>query len=407
MLTARRATAGAIAALLAGPAGAVEWSLTGVTSQTFSANTNVELDVEDPGPAFGSVTAIDVTLAARTRRTEWALTTGGQLAVFGGPGATDDLETPNPRLAGSVRYLGERFTVSGNFGFSRESTSFLDITPISIVPPDDPTPDPVEGTALLERGAIRTSISASSGLTYRLTPRDRVFLNASGDIQRFSVSTLDLTDNSSINVRSGWTRATGPDSSVGWSVSYSQFTSDNLEETTGYSISSGGDFTTDITQSTSLEVSLGLSYTDSDELDFTTSDEGISRSQNNFGVSGRVSATFRRSDQTAVSVFASQAVRPSSIGGDIANVLSFGGSLNHALTRQTALNVVAEHSITADLEDDEISQSFVVSPGLTFRITPLWQAQAGYSFRLVDDETGRAFNNQVFVGVSRSLQFFP
>ncbi|GMG83263.1 hypothetical protein LNKW23_24760 [Paralimibaculum aggregatum] len=400
--------------LLGAPAKAAEWNLGGSFTQRFSVLFNPDIEPDEHDLAYGSTTIFGFNLGARTGRTVWNLSTGFQLAAFGGDADTDDLNTSDPRVSGSVLYLGQRFAVDGNFAFTRSSTAFFTLEPVPIsIPVDqdnDGTPDVIfigEDDLLLERDTIRTRFDIGTGLEYRLNPRNRLSFGLSHTRTSFSEETGSLVDNATTFSSLSWGHDLSQATTVGMDVTLRRFTAQDAEDTIAYSMSMGSFLSTSLSASTTLRAGLGINYSRTDEM-VLRDGERVSSSSNDFGFNGSLRTTFRRTDQTAFTLFASHGVRPSSVGGALRNVTSYGGSLNHALTRHTSFALSAQHSLSIELGDeDELTQSFILAPSLSYRLTQNWSASLAYSFRLVNDDDGTGLGNSVFLSFSRGIAIYP
>lgn len=404
-------------ALMAVPVvgGAADWSLVGSVGQFFEANTNPGVDVDNDGATYGASTRLNLSLGARTNRTTWSLSSGASLSRFGGPGATSDLNTPNPNARGAVRYSGKRFDLGASVGFSRASTSFLEFNTEAIIAAIEAEGDDFDGIIILpeddlliERSSVRTLYNFNADTRYRLSPRNSFLFSGSGAISRFSENVGGLTDNSSLGFAVGFEHNLDPLSSVGLNLRLRQFTADNAEETLGRSIGFSTSYRTQLTRSTSLSASLGGGYNRIREFEIVDG-ERVADVDTDFTVTGGLRASYRSARDTQISFGATHAVRPSS-DGDLRNVTAFNGAMNYNLTPLASVSVAAGHSISSELGNsgnNDLEHSFVFGPTLSYRFASAWSASLGYTFRFVDDESGTAVGNRVFLGVSRSLQFFP
>ncbi len=409
-------TGGAAALIaLAAPAPAADWSLNGSFSQSFSGIFNPDLESESEGLAYGTTTTLGFTLGARTRRTVWSLSTGGTFRAFGGPGADDDLTRPDPNLRGAVSYRGQRFNMGANFSYSRGSTTFLTLVPISLEPPEDDVIDPddpdlLPDQVLFERGVVRTSVATGVSASYRLSLRNTLTTSFNAGLLRYSGDDESrFTPTDSLGMRLGWSHRLSQISSLNVNTALRRFTADDGADTRTWTLSTTVGYATQVDPNTSLSADVGLSYFDRDRTLFGLG--GLARrSENSVAFTGGVSTTFRQPGAAAFSLFANQSIRPSGVDGDVENVTSFGASYNQALTPVAGFSVVAQHSLGNAFgfdEEEELTQSFVFAPRLSYRLSPDWSAALGYSFRLSDDEDGLGIGNSVFLSFSRGIAIYP
>ncbi|MEO0994716.1 MAG: hypothetical protein AAFX62_13020, partial [Pseudomonadota bacterium] len=185
------------------------------------------------------------------------------------------------------------------------------------------------------------------------------------------------------------------------------FKADDFEETRGLTFSFGGSYSTQLTRATGFNVGLGAGYTIIRELQDGAN--GTRRgTETDLSFDGGFGGSYRPSQDTSIRFSANHSVRPSS-DGELVNVTSFGASANFSLTSLSALSLAASHSVASDVggQDADLEQSFVIGPTLSYQFAPDWSASLGYTFRLVDDDLGTATGSSVFLGVTRSLSFFP
>ncbi|MEM9144754.1 MAG: hypothetical protein AAGC57_01050 [Pseudomonadota bacterium] len=401
-----------VGALAAMPATAADWSLNGSVGQSFEANTNPGVEVDNDGATYGSITRLNLTLGAQTRRTSWALSSGAAISQFGGPGATSDLNSPNPNASGAVRYRGQRLDLGATANFSRQSTSFIDFNTAAIIRAIEEEGDDFDGVVLLpeddlliERESIRTLYSMGADARYRLTPLTDLRVSGTGAITRFTEEVANLTPNSSFAFGINLDHGISSLSRIGLNTTIRRFTADNAEDTRGLSVSFGGSYRTRLTPSTAVDLGLGAGFTRINEIGLG----GLRETDTDVSFTGGLSGSYTPNADTGFRFSMSQAVRPSS-DGDLVNVTSLGGILNYNLTRLSAFSVAASHSISNEIGstgDDELDHSFIIGPTLSYRFAPDWTASLGYTFRFVTDDGDTAVGNRVFLGVTRSLAFFP
>jgi hypothetical protein len=411
---------GAAAALLAilagGPARAVDWSLAGSVSQRFEASQSPSLDVDDEeGFAYGSVTSIGAVLGARTPSTDWSITSSFAVSAFGGEGATDDLTRSSPSVSGRVTHEAPGVTVGANASFSRRSTSFLDLDIDALLEAietgelGESEAFLIEDDLLLERSSVRTAYRFGGDASMSLTPLDTLGVSADGQVTRFSGDVNedeDLVGNSSFGGRLSWGRRLSEISEIGVGLTGRRFTADDPEETAGFSLSASLSYGTDLSPTLGVSGSAGLGYARQSEF-VETGGARRRETETDLTFSGSLGATYRATEDTVLSLRASQGVLPSDTG-TLRNVTSFGATLNQALTSLANLSVSAQHSLQSDIgsEDGELEQALFFSPVLSYAFAPQWRASLGYSLRMIDDEDGIRFSNRVFLGVTRSLNLF-
>lgn len=396
------------------PAEGAEWRLTGSVAQRFEVLTNPDLEAESEGAAFGSMTSFGVVLGAETGRTVWELGTGVAISAFTGPAASDDLSRPNPNASGRVEYRGQRFTLSGDFSFLRQSTAFSEFDLDALLDAIERGEVREDGSLVIdddlvtESTTVRTAYALGAGLRYQLSPIDTLGIVARGSVIRYSEDVAGLSPNSSYLSRLSWDRRISDVSTAGLEFAVQRFRADDDEQTRGTTFTATGRYGTSLTRATQMRATLGVGYTETDELaapGFATrvSDTDISAT-GSFGV------TYQPSAATAVAFGVSHGVRPTT-DGDLRSVTAFDATYSHSLTPLARLSIAARHSLETEIDGSGdgggLEQSLILTPSLTYQLAPEWSAQLGYAFRLADGDDGLATGNRVFLSVSRSLAFFP
>ena len=213
------------------PAAAVDWSLVGSVSESLSLNTNSDLDEESSGLEFGSDTSLSLTLGADTPRTSWRLSTGFDLSIVSNSDDNDDLGGIRPNLNGTMQYRGLRYTLSNSLSLRQDSSASLRFREVFAegedeeAPPDLPT-DFAGDRVRVEDNTDRISISASSRLSYQLTPRDSATVGISASAQRFLDDVAGLS-NSRMGTSLSWSHRLDPISSAGLSFNFLRFSSED------------------------------------------------------------------------------------------------------------------------------------------------------------------------------------
>ncbi len=405
-----------LATLLAAswPAAAAEFSLTGNVAQRFSAITNPDASPDSDGPAIGSISTIGLNFAGEKGRTRANISTRASFSAFAGGGADDDLNLASPNAQGRLRYSGKRFSAATNFGFSRTSTTFSDLNTDAILEAiaeqidDGPIVIPSD-ELIVEEDAIRTTYSLGADLGYTLSLRNQLTLAGSGRVTRFNEDTDSLDPSSNYGASLSWDHSLSPISGAGLSVGVRRFSSDNTQQTDGLTFSLSTNYRTQLTRSTNINLSGGVTLTDIDELEFVNG-IGIPTTDRDVSFAGSFGATYRSDRDTLFNFGVTQSVVPTD-DGDLRNITGIRLSYRQSLTRLVGLTVGAGHSIATELtssggEDDDLEQVFTFSPTLNYRFAPRWSANLGYSLRVEDDEAGIGVSNRVFLSVSRQFDLF-
>lgn len=393
-------------ALTAAPAKAADWTLGGTFIQRFEADTNLELDDDSDGPAYGGITSVDMAVSGRTGNASWSLVPGFRASGFVGPGAENDLNEITPRLSGEALYSGLNFEASGNFSFTRSSTAFTQFADGAL---DDGGIFIPDDSLLTERETTQTTVRGQVGLLYKMDARNDVRLTGNVLVRRFAEDVASLEPTTTYGARLAWTHRTDPRGSVGLDVGIRRFTADDDENTESLTLDVTGRVNRRLTQRVSVNAGLGVSATRQTE-DVTDLFGTRRDTENNIGFNGNFGFDLQGAD-TRLRLNAGNSVQPSS-SGELRNFTTLGLGVSHAVNHRTQISLDARHTLTTTLGtsgggDDDLEQFFALSPVISYSLTDDWQAQLGYSFRLSSDEDGTAISNKVFVSLSHSFAVIP
>lgn len=401
--------------LVGGAALPAEWRLNGDISQGFTVAENPDIEVESDGVAYGATTSLGFQLNARSGRTLWQLGARGGFSAFGGEASDTDLNEPTANVGGGVSYRGRRFNIGGNLSYTRQPTDFLTLQPILLAEEvdvdDDGQVDFIQinqDNVIIERDSVRSTFGGGVSFSYSLTPTSSLNFSTSQFFTRYSENSGGLVDNDLFSASAGLDHQLTSATGLGFAISLRRLDADNFEQTDAMTVSATGSINTQLTGATRLDAGLGLSYSSVDELELRD-DQFLRGTETTLSFSGNLRATYRRTDQTAFTVFASHFVRPNNNDGDLRNFTNFGGSFSHALTPLSQFSLTARHSISSNLGDGDgdLEQGFILSPSLSYRLTQNWSASVDYTFRLINDDSGTAFGNRVFLSFSRGFALYP
>lgn len=404
----------ALSALVAGDAVGAEWTLAAGISERIEADTNFNLEKGEDDPVIGSTTSIGLALGARTKSTQWNLSTGTRLSVFLGDGEDAGLNRADPSLAGDVIHRAKDFSANAAFEFTRQPVAF---TQFGIELPSDGTsllPDGSverpDGTVALgsdfatvtQEEAVQTDVRFAGGFSVPLNTRNRVSASANGALVRFSEDIEELAANTSFGVQIGWARDLTKLTATDFSVTVSRFTVDDAQDTRSTTVSFNGGFSTRLTPQLDLTANTGVA------LVRNNSDARGSGDTDVEAIGGL--ALGWRNDKTQMSLLISHGVETSSLG-ELQNrtTLALGAGYLMNSTSRLALNTSYSRQVSSGgfAGNGTNRQLFVLSPSYARDLDRNWTMQAGYALRLSDEETGFAASNNLFLSFSRSFDLLP
>ncbi len=366
----------ALAAALGGHARA-DWRLAGAFSETVETVTDRELEGED-APAFGSTTALRLSLAAQDPTMVWSFEAGLTGSKFVGPGAQGDFNRIDPAFATSFSRRGSRLTL----GFDAS----LDIEPTSSTQ--------IEDTGVTDEDVTQITATSLVSLGYALSDRERATLSFDTQVIEFDEDTsLTPTRRAGVNLtfrRRETQRLTG---TARTGASY--LISDNEDDTrtTSGNVAFGADY--QATPRLDVRGSLGPSFR------YITSSNDASALD--FSANGDFSLNWRPDNATSFALRLGQAFETSS-DGDLESVGRFNlnavQSLSSDTTASFGLNYVRRQSGGNLASIDADREVINATPTLAYAIDHAWRATAGYALTLSRDEGEDAISNRLFFTLS-------
>ena len=364
---------------------AVDWSLDGIFSQRFEADTNIDLDVDSTGNVYGSRSTFGATLSAATKRSEFSLSAAGEGSAFGGPGDTEGLTRIDPRVEFTANHEGKRHELTGSFRYRTDSSSFTDADVVTTV--EDRT---VETTIEFEATALR-----------RLSERHGVYVTGFGEAIEFRDPSLAVTPTREFGVAVGWQSALTETTDLEVELGGRSFIADDVENTHSQIIDFLASFTHERTPRHTFGFSVGVTAVRTRD-DIEGTDSAI-------GPTGTVSLGYAIADWTAELAF-SQEVDPSTDGGGTLDYVSTvtGGILYDINERQTiGFDGFYSHSRPISGAGDT-TDDFSIGPTYTWLITPETTFTLGYRFELSrDGGDGNATGHELFLILERTFNLLP
>lgn len=380
MACARCTAIALVAALVAATVGhaRAEWRLSGAFSETLETVTDRELEGDD-APAFGSTTALRLSLAALNPTMFWSFDVGLSGAKFAGPGAQDDFDRIDPNFATSFSKRGPRLTL----GFDAS----LDVEPTSTTQ--------IEDTGITDENT--TQITATSQLTfdYALSALDQATLAFDARVVEFDDSGTSLTPTRRAGATLSLRRRETPRLAGVASVGADYLISDDEDDT----------------RTSSGRFSFGLDYKATPRLDIGgrlgPSFRYITRSDDasifDVSANGGLSVDWRPDETTSLALTLGQGFETSSDG-----VLESVGRLNFNAVQSLGPDTTASFGLRYVRRQEDASFGIAgadrevinATPTLAYVIDHAWRATAGYGLTLSRDEGQDAISNRLFFTLS-------
>lgn len=393
-MTLIRRTSCLAAALLAAsaicaPAIAGDWTLRTNLSETFSANDNFDFIKDPDGSVFGLNSKIGLTAEYRSHVDELTLDGAlGYQTYFGNAGnIPDDRLMPSFNASYLRRGKTTDFSAGASYVYEPASTTNTGLE--------------IPGT---EQAGDRATLSANTSVAYKINARNSLTLAA-------RLSKTDFYNAAPADV---------PFTTVGSTLTWKR----SLSKRVDYSLSNSIDWYSydDAVNRERLYYVLrgGLSARLSHRLTATAGLGGTLgnvRRDELFPIGSRSSTT---SVGTLADAGFTYALKTGSIGGTVSygltpdengkfsNNLNFGASYNYTVNDHTSLRLGAQYQLSDSAINGSLANdTFSISPSLSYSLARDWMLSASYQFARQDDEQGIAYQNAVYLTLSRNYVLLP
>lgn len=353
--------------------------------QQFEYDTNVDLS-EDGRDAFGSRSAVGLTVGTRTPATDLAL--DGEFRLVRFPGESD-LDSNDAEVNALGSWNWPRTALDFNAGVLRDTTRDL--------------LDTDTGTAI-EDNEERLTIDAESSIQHRFTPiqtgalnllyRKRIFPSlSSGDAED-----LDLEEFSFYSADGSWAYALSRALAVRTVIGTSYFDSDQ-QESVSVQARVGADYA--LTPALRLDGSVGPTVID------TEAKGPLGESGTTVGALWDVNLAYQPSaDATLLTSFFQQ-LDPQSRGGELDLRTGVEIEFDYGLTRFTSFSLPALVQRQDPVEGDGDTRYYArVEPTLGFVLAPRLRLETAYRFRwqtFDDDDSDDGTSHAVLVSLAYEL----
>lgn len=379
---------GSLIALVA-PAEAGDLRVLAGFSQTFEADSNIQLDPDSPGGVFGSRTDLNLTLEGAGKRTTYDIFGGVGLRGFVGPGDDGTLDSIDPIVRASFDHAGKRFGLTGDLSFSARPTSLAQ----------------AEDTGASD-SSTQLDASVNLGFIRDIDSTNRLSIDGFATIRDFTDGSTSLTPTRSYGARGGWSRDMSENVAATLSFGATRFTSDNLTDTGTLSFDLRGDVDVDVHERLSFKAGIGASF---NRTGRTFS--GSRRHENNIGGLGVLGLSYA-GERTALDLTLDQSLDQDS-DGVVNNLTSLNFGVRHEIDSRSAFLFTTGASYRRALSnlDSTVGDGdrvfFSLSPAYSYEFARDWEARVGYTLRLRDDDSGTGISNAVFFSISHDTVLLP
>ena len=354
-------------------AGAADWSLKALFSETALYEDNRSLAPISPGPDYGLTSALTLDLLARTPTCEFHLRQDFSYPYYFGPGAAD---------------LTNEFQWSGAMTFSKKVSETTQFNLMASLTPESTKTSEVTDSGETTLNATRWTTTYGGTVEHQLTSLDKVTLSATSTAVQFTGASGNLIPYKSDALSGAWEHRVSRLTTLTTTLGYSDYSSSNAGTPSSHTYSATLGAITSFTRRLSAQISGGVRAT-------TVQGSGTVLTP-----LADANLTYKEK-RGEISVFASQSAAPSSTGG-VQNTLSFGVRSSKALNR----NAHADFSIFYNTYTGAAGgtrSTFTIAPSYSYELNRNSEFRVGYTFARDSSSGGSTLTNTVALNYSRRL----
>ncbi len=378
--------AAALACLVPAAAQAERWSISGVLSQGFRADSNLSLDTGGEEASLSSTTTGNVSFASQTPTSSLRFTPGFRATTFL---AGDGRDLISPSFSSGLSHRVGSLDLSSSLSLDIRQTVFSEIGE------EDDTG--FTDLDVLQRNATAITVRASAGAGYQINSRNRFNLGSNVSLRRFTDDADSLSPSTTIGLSGGYSHSLDNVTAVSLStgLSRTEFTGQNASESVTFSF--GGGVSTSISPGFSLGGQFGLNFTDTTRTGRPDS--------SGLGFSFSTNASYAATSDTSLSFNASQSLQPGA-NGELQDQLRINLGVAHSINDRENVSFslgLSQQSLATSAQGSGSSTLAQSSLGYRLAITPDLNALLSYSFRVRPSESLEDGSHALFLTFSKAF----
>lgn len=376
---------------------AADWSLKTGLSETIDYDTNINLDVDPPGYAMGSISSLKADLIAKTPRSQLEFLSNLSYQNYWGPGATSDLDAFLPLF--DFNFDTHTRNLDLNLGASYTVTSLT-------------SADIDESGLIQETGVNQHTFLVDGGFTYRLNHLDTFALRSAASKVDFTPATDNVVPYEDLDNTFTYTRELSPTMDTNIVLGLEFYNADDEQNTKNTIYSAEGRLNSQLTRRFGLRLGAGLNAVSSDQKNTQPPDPSAGQTSN-FSIGPIFSLGLDyRLKRGSFSLDLREYFSPTDFG-DVDEIrqasIKYEYRFNDATT--FALNAVYSHQIPAGQKDAELeadpTTAFSVNPRITYELARDWEIMGSYRFLTEKISEGSPTSHDFSLTLSRDLVLLP
>ena len=357
----------------AGSAGAADWSLKALFSETALYEDNRNQAPVPLGGDYGLATSLSLDLMARTPTCEFHLQPDFNYPYYFGPGAAG---------------LTNEFQWSGAVSLNKKVSETTQFNLMASLTPASTKTTEVTDSGETTLDATRWTTTFGGSISHQVSALNSLSLSATSTSVRFTGSSGDLIPFSSRALSGTWQHRVSRVTSLTATLGYFDYSSSHAGTASSRTYSATLGASTSFTRRLSAQVSGGMRATSTDGAGTVWA----------YLANANLTYKKKRGD---ISVFASQSATPSSTGG-VQNALSFGVSASKAINRNAHTAISVSYDTFTDAAN-ATRQAFTIAPTYTYDLNRNSQISVGYTFAKNSGSDGSTLSNTVALNYTRTL----
>jgi len=370
---------------------AADWTLEAGFSQKIDYDTNINLEIDPPGYALGSISTLNANLFARTPTSRFDLISNLAYQAYTGPGATSELDAFLPVL--ETKYEVKSRDTELDLGASYVVQSI--------------TAGNIDETGLIqETGVNQHTFTVQGGITHRIDNINKIALNSIASKVDFTPSSGNVVPYHDLDNTLTFGRALSPTMDGDLSFGIEFYEAQDELNTLNTIYSAEASINSQLTRRLTLRLGAGVNAVESKQDRLESSDK-------NFDVGPLFNLGLDyRMKRSSISLDISEEFTPTD-SGEIDEVRQVSLTAQHQFNEASTLGVAFVYSEQAPASGQpgdggaDPTTAFSLSPTFTYQMARDWQMQLGYRLLTEKIDGGNPTSNDFYITLTRNLVVIP
>jgi hypothetical protein len=370
---------------------AADFSAKGSLSETVEGSDNYFLVNSPSGTTFKSLSAVNLSVLARTPMTQYLLDTHYSYYKYSGPGTADTVLTNG--MPADATFRIDHTTELAKYNLAT-SWNRLDLASTLLTQ-----------TGVASAHGTQDTYKINAGVTRDLNRNDSITWSAQASTAQYIDSTL--TPYKDVTTTLAWNRLLSPTTTLNNSVMFDWFGADDTANSQRlfWQIMTG--LKSQLSKRLTLDASVGETFSNAYQSGMiappgTTFTQIIQPGAAHDWVAN-IGLQYQLLKNTKVSLTAAQTVMPTVLG-DLQKSDTVGVTLSHDINHFSNLTFTSQIAHTLSLGTE--ANFFTASVAYAYKLTREWRTVVSYTYRQRNDDTGLARSSTVLLSLTRDFTLF-